>query len=116
MNHVYALSFYSSAALQITGWQAEADGKRAAALEACLNADPIPVVSSALPEADEQERGRTGVPMAMDTSTAGSEQKQKKKGVSVKKSVGIKKKKGKKQVGVLSGFNQFHKKGKKGQR
>jgi hypothetical protein len=52
--------------------------------------------------------------MAVDAAAASNQQK--KKGVSVKKSVGIKKKKGKKQVGVLSGFNQFHKKGKKGRR
>jgi hypothetical protein len=75
---------------QVTAtWAAEADAKRLAALAACIEAEPIPVVNE-VPEADaaaDHQRGRSGAAdadgMAVDGSShkaSSNSKKQHKKG------------------------------------
>ncbi|PNH06262.1 hypothetical protein TSOC_007387 [Tetrabaena socialis] len=87
-----------------TVWLARADEKRAATLAACIAADVVHVEPTCeVPAASDVAPMETSAPRPVRT-------------VRVKK-VQLKKtgRKGK-QVGVLSGFSMFHKKGKKGNR
>lgn len=117
------LNFCAKYFHQVTsGWTAEADAKRLAALAACMEAEPIPVVNHFPEESGEPEhaqRGRAGAAadvMAVDSSSKPSSKKAGRKGgkAATAAAGGVKKKK--KQSAGQKVAKEFGKKQKKHRR
>lgn len=110
--------------VQVTStWAAEADAKRLAALAACMEAPPIPVVNIVPEESDEpeqQQRGRTGADsMAVDSAAAAagkSSKKGKKRSAAAAAAAGGINKKKKKQSAGQKLATEFSKRSKKQRR
>lgn len=77
------------------GWVAEAEKKRQEALQQCMEAKPVPILSST-PAADEtavgQQRGRDGAAMAVDKPAAAKKQGKGKQSKGIKVGGGVSKK------------------------
>eukprot|EP00775_Hariotina_reticulata_P003170 gene3170-3448_t len=126
-NPAAGMARWSGDPLVSATWQAEADAKRLEALSKCLEAEPVPVVSTAPVQAEEQrkqqpqQRGRAGGPSsaaADDTAMAIDEQQQQRqasKKKAGKVSRGVVKKQGKKTARVKLAA-EFHVKRKKGRK